>query len=142
MAQTVPQLQRHVPILENLTIAGMSSDESDTERIASDPTLAGQEPRYEIKQPLWRNSKLFAWLHVFDKFHIAARRITGPSPGEWPHARFRSRVPKFSSNLNFVPDLPIDAYSDDWLNTRHDLEFMVRPTEDTYDFTHPDEIHA
>lgn len=143
VAQTVPEFHRHVDILERLTVAGMSSDESDNERTVADPARTQREPSYEIIMPAWRNQRLFAWLHVFDKFHIATRRRIGASPGEWPHARqINVRNPKISSSTKYIPDLPIDAYDPAWLNTRYDLELMVRPSEEIYDFTHPDAVHA
>lgn len=139
----VPELNQHQAILEELTIAGMSSDESDSKHIASDLALRNERPRYEVTAPAWRHPRLHGWLRVFDILHIARQRSNGSLVGEWPHNRFRhSLAPKASSSLRFVSGLPIGTYNNNWLGTHHDIDFAVQPLEQEYNFTHDDTIYS
>ncbi|KAF9455284.1 hypothetical protein BDZ94DRAFT_1316412 [Collybia nuda] len=142
-ALTIPELNQHYTILEELTVNGMSSDESDSERLALDTTLHGQKPKYEVTSPSWRNVKLHDWLHVFNVLYIAKRRSSGPSVGEWPHNQFcHSTLPKLSLSTKFVSELPINAYDTHWLGTQYDIEWAVKPVDTEYTFTHNDAVYT
>lgn len=130
-------------MLEELTVAGMSSDESDSELATSNPALRNSMPSYEITTPVWRNPKLHAWLRVFDNVYLVQRRVGGPSVGDWPHTRYSdSGTPKASSSDRFVVSLPTNAYNPAWLRTRHDRDFVIHPLDEEYSFTHDPRIYS
>lgn len=120
-------LKRHAQILSDLTIDGMSSDESEDE---GDET---GKPCY-VTRPVWRAVELGPWLRVFDSLYLALGKEHGPGHG--PHLRiYNHQVPRMSHNQKFVAHLPVNAYDVRWLERRNDIDFSIRPV-DAYDFHH------
>jgi hypothetical protein len=123
-------------------VAGMSSDESDSELVAFNPVLLPHRPKYQVTSPVWRNPQLHRWLRIFGLLHIAGRRSKGASVGSWPHNCHRQSKPKPSLSVKFVSELPINAYNASWLAARNDIQWIIQPHETEYDFTHNDAIYA
>lgn len=114
-----PSLEHHRGLLEQLTHAGMSSDEERT---------VGLYTQYEIIEPAWRSEIVTAWLRVFDALRVRARRLDGvygDQRGSPP--RMRIGQEKRSTNKKFVPGLPRNAYDNAWFNRQVHPEDTVRP---------------
>jgi len=114
-----PSLEPHRDLLEQLTYAGMSSDEEQT---------AGLHIHYEIVEPVWRSEAVGAWLRIFDALRMRARRydgVYGDQRGSYP--RMRIGKAKRSTNKKFVPGLPRNAYDDVWFDGQAYPEDTVRP---------------
>ena len=135
-------LQAHVPILQQLGVDGMSSDESDLEELERDPSVRQRRPRFFVRSPLWRKRDLSAWLRVFDAMHIYERRSSGINlRGAYPRYRVH-KIDHFSRSKKFVSHLPLSAYNGKWLEDHEDPNFTVCPNhEETYDFTHHPDVH-
>ncbi|KIK03084.1 hypothetical protein K443DRAFT_5667 [Laccaria amethystina LaAM-08-1] len=135
-------LQAHVPILQQLGVDGMSSDESDLEELERDPSVRQRRPRFFVRSLLWRKRGLSAWLRVFDAMHIYERRSSGVNlRGAYPRYRVH-KIDHFSQSKKFVSHLPLSAYDGTWLEGHEDLNFTVCPNnEETYDFTHHPDVH-
>jgi hypothetical protein len=59
------------------------------------------------------------------------------------YARLRQQnatTVKYSTSKAFVPGLSVSTYSDNWLNARGDVEFVVFPSSEPYSFTHDPEV--
>jgi hypothetical protein len=131
-------LARHVDILERLGVDGMSDDESETNDI---PRTRRQRVKFKVLTPKWRNPSLTDWLHVLDTVYWVRRRDKGSSRGDYPRNRlYNARTPRFSTRKSYVPGLPINAYSAEWLEERHDVDFAVCPGQEIYDFSHGHDI--
>ncbi|TFK62979.1 hypothetical protein BDN72DRAFT_862428, partial [Pluteus cervinus] len=129
----------HVPILERLGVDGMSSDESDIDDPAVE-ILGPRLPTYRILLPRWRSMPISSFLHIIDMAHVAHRMMStdaSTSRGANPRIRQLDAADyRLSSKKRFVPDLPMNAYRQDWLAGRVDVAFAVRPRGDEYDFNH------
>ncbi|TFK68612.1 hypothetical protein BDN72DRAFT_897950 [Pluteus cervinus] len=144
IANKLPFLQYHVNILERLGVNGMSSDESGSE----DQPAGNQGPRlpvYHILFPQWRAPNISAFLHVIDSAHVTERMVStdaAMSPGAIPRIReIDFTAPRYSTKRNnFVPDLPLNAYRQEWLATRVDLALSVRPRDEHYEFRHDNAV--
>lgn len=120
-------LKRHADILKDLTVEGMSSDESD------DDSLEPGKP-CRVFRPMWRADHLSPWLRVFDSVYLASTKERGS--GHRPHLRTYNHLsPRISRNKKFVSCLPVNAYNMQWLERQNDIDFSVRPS-DAYDFRH------
>ncbi|KAH9475473.1 hypothetical protein JR316_0012584 [Psilocybe cubensis] len=139
IAQEHPLLQEHVPILQRLGIAGMSSDESDFEDGPAS-TATGGAPRYKVHPPAWRASALSYWLQTIDSLQVLFRRSNGKHRGSFPRLRVASG--EDSDSKGFVTDLPITAYNPNWLAARPFYMFDVRPTDENYNFNHDNRLFA
>ena len=142
MAQTHPGLQKHVHILQRLGVQGMSSDESDHDVVASHPPARRTNPRYLVRNPEWRAADLTYWLRTFDAGHMIERRsVEGGSRGAFPRLRvYNAESSNISKKKTFVRGLPINAYDQQWLARRKDIQFCVTPDEQRYDFSHDPDI--
>lgn len=129
-------------MLERLGVQGMSSDESDREEVRTRPAARLHTPKFRNLLPRWRSKELANWLHVFDSIHMISRRTGGSSSqGAFPRLRIHNiQSPKYSNSRAFVSQLPLNAYSMDWLNARNDVDFLVQPDNQEYDFSHDDDI--
>lgn len=125
-------------MLERLGVDGMSSDESDSDDL---PRTRRERVKFKVLTPRWRNPELSDWLHTFDTVYWVYRRDKGPSRGEHPRHRLHNvRSPRFSAGKKYVPGLPINAYSETWLENRRDVDFAVCPENDLYDFSHGHDV--
>ncbi|KAF8208472.1 hypothetical protein K438DRAFT_1961078 [Mycena galopus ATCC 62051] len=116
-------LHKHITMLEELGIEGMSSDDSDR----GDGDLV----RYRIRSPAWRADAVTPWLRMFDTISRIFRRE--PGPGANP--RIRNSTNDKSDGKGFVPGLPINAYDPSWLKRDARRKYDLCPTQETYDFT-------
>ncbi|KII88035.1 hypothetical protein PLICRDRAFT_176778 [Plicaturopsis crispa FD-325 SS-3] len=131
------RLSRHVPMLEQLGPDGMSSDEGEGDDL--DVEDQGGTQVFKIYEPRFRSTAVRVWLRTLDSIHSFTRRISDDKRGTWP----RTRISQYdvegntrrSTRTRFVPGLPINAYDQDWLESRGDREFVVRPSNEEYDFT-------
>ncbi|KAJ6562035.1 hypothetical protein B0H19DRAFT_873242, partial [Mycena capillaripes] len=135
LAYMFKSLNRHIDMLERLGIDGMSSDESETE-------IADEEhhTQYQILAPLWRARELAAWLRMFDSIHNIFRRSGDSlaSRGAFPHRRKVGQ--KRSTNIKFVPGLPINVYDQEWITKDAKRKYDLRPSSEHYDFSHDPDI--
>ena len=117
-----PSLKAHRGLLEQLTPAGMSSDEERT---------TGQYTQYDVVEPAWRSDLVTTWLRIFDALHSEARRsgVFGNQRGSAPHMRLSNG--KISTSGKFIPGLPRNAYDDAWFNTQVHAEDTVQPGPST-----------
>ncbi|TFK70723.1 hypothetical protein BDN72DRAFT_896178 [Pluteus cervinus] len=137
ICRKLPSLEHHVPILERLGVDGMSSDESDTD----DENRGARLPVFRILLPRWRSPAISAFLHIIDMAHVAHRMVsTDASISRGANPRIRSidaSASRYSPKVNnFVADLPMNAYRQEWLDRRADVPFTIRPQAEDYDFQH------
>ena len=113
-----PPLASSRPLLEQLDVSGMSSDEEV--RIDS-------RREYHIRVPAWRSEAVTAWLRVFDILYIKARLegVLGGQRGALPHTRVTTEMK--STNPRFVRRLPENAYDEEWLDQLVDYRSVLRP---------------
>ncbi|KAJ7815230.1 hypothetical protein B0H14DRAFT_2168162, partial [Mycena olivaceomarginata] len=135
LAYMFKPLHRHIDMLEHLGIDWMSSDESETENVNGEHHI-----QYQILAPLWRAHDIAAWLQVFDSLHNILRRSgdTFASRGSFP--RHRKVGQRRSSNLKFVPGLPINICDQQWISLDAKREYDLRPLTEHYDFSHNPDI--
>lgn len=126
IAIQVPSLNKHIAMLEKLTLHAMSTDESDS---------SGEENTTYVIPPSWRAQQVTQWLRTFDSVSRTSGILSGPGP------RLRiynnSRV---SQSTRIVPGLPVNAYDKRWLERRNDIEFTIFPSSDIYDFNHGPDV--
>ena len=113
-----PLLEEHRPLLEQLTPAGMSSDEEE---------VIGTQVQYRVHVPAWRSDLVTAWLRMFDALYAHARRegVFGDKRGSQP--RQRVTTTDESTRRGVVPKLPRNAYDDVWFNTQVNADALVCP---------------
>ncbi|KAF8069286.1 hypothetical protein FPV67DRAFT_1415389 [Lyophyllum atratum] len=136
-------LEKHTRMIQQLGVDGMSSDESDNEDARQDRRIGAQRPKFRVLLPQWRAREMTQWLHVFDSVYNATRRIVGATKGDYPRIRHHNdRTPWVTRSDHFVPDLPLCAYRQEWLDSHGTgfVEMAVRPTGDAYQFTHDNEL--
>lgn len=121
-------------MLENLGIDGMSSDESETEHVGGD-----YHTNYHILRPQWRAGRVTPWLRMFDSIHNILRR-SGAPPGGGSFPRQRRATNRTSTNVKFVPGLPINAYDPEWIDKDIRRKYDLRPLRRLYDFNHDPDI--
>lgn len=102
-ARSVPELGRHVWILDSLGYAGMSSDESSTEHGVK---------LYRIKKKFWRAAELGPFLHAIDRVTAQTKNVT-TARGSTKYHRLPGE--NTSSEGGVVPRLPINFYDAAWL---------------------------
>jgi len=125
-----PSLSPHRHLLEELGVAGMSSDEEGDEDDQTTDQGRDNIPaikQYFIRVPQWRSEVVTAWLRVFDVLYLRARAdgVFGDQRGAFPHARCITR--EKSTNPRFVSRLPENAYDERWLRTLVDPQVVLRP---------------
>ncbi|OBZ66301.1 hypothetical protein A0H81_13818 [Grifola frondosa] len=121
-------LRRHLRILQDLGIDGMSSDESEHENGVT---------QYRVLVKPWRNPLLTPWLRIFDAAY-RQDRLNGcnqSTRGAQPHLRLASQKVDYSRPA--VSHLPANAYNLKWLKSlsQFDLE-SLSPKRLEYDFSH------
>lgn len=121
----MPSLNKHIPILESLTLESMSTDESDD---------GGENAATYAVPPRWRANHLTQWLRAFDSVHRASDMAHG-----LPRLRITNNS-RTSQNTKFVANLPINAYDQHWLERRNDVNFAIFPSSNQYDFTHSSDV--
>lgn len=140
IASFVPLLRRHVNMLERLGVAGMSSDESDTAEVLGNASIRNENTRYRVKRPRWRAPVLETWLRVFDTCYIVWRRTsTDAIHGAPVHLRERPSN-SWSYSKKFVTCLEKNAYDAQWLHACTNVDVVLLPRDDQYDFTHDSRI--
>ncbi|KAF8576183.1 hypothetical protein K439DRAFT_1540845 [Ramaria rubella] len=122
-----PDLRRHVQVLENLGVDGMSSDES---------TIKDDECVYVIFKKPWRSAAVTLWLLDIDSVHLNLRVtdsgcVTG---GNWPCSDSMH-----NSKRLLVKGLSKTLYNADWLSTPEKIEDLNAHSE-LYDLSHSDTI--
>ncbi|OBZ77588.1 hypothetical protein A0H81_02217 [Grifola frondosa] len=120
-------LQRHLGILQDLGVDGMSSDESEHENGVI---------QYRVLIKSWRNPVLTPWLRTFDAAY-RKDRLSGPSQstrGAHPHLRLASQKVDLRAP---VIRLPFNAYNYEWLKglSAFELESLA-PQHREYEFLH------
>lgn len=115
-----PSLEHQLPLLDELTAAGMSSDEEQ---------IVGQHKQYAVIEPAWRSDIVTSWLRIFDALHAHAKRsgLFGGQRGAQPRMRVTSVPPRRSTSERFVSKLPRNAYDDWWFNSQISAEDTVQP---------------
>lgn len=114
-----PGLESQRPKLEQLGVAGMSSDEEETN--------GDGIKQYRILAPQWRSSLVGGWLHYFDSLYNRARRDGAFTTDRGSAPRIRLNARKRSKNKKFVAGLPLNAYSESWLDQQVDIDNVVQP---------------
>ncbi|KAG6849349.1 hypothetical protein H0H93_009215 [Arthromyces matolae] len=143
VAQIYPFLQRHVRLIQQLGVDGMSSDESDHEEAIHNNTVGSRRPRYEVILPPWRAVELSRWLHVFDSLYSVARRSLGPSRGDHPRIRhYNPANIRFSVTNSFVTHLPGCLYRAEWLTERSPqfIDWTLQPSTAIYPLVHDNDV--
>lgn len=125
-------------MLQRLGPAGMSSDESDYETHAVNPSARTRRPRYRVLRPAWRqNNEMTAWLRLFNSLYHIYRYRKGDLRGAWPRERLDNPSnPQHSHSVQYVRGLPHNAYAREWLDSRNDIQYYVRPEPTRFVFQH------
>lgn len=124
-----------------LGIEGMSEDESDYDELQDNPPARTRAPRYYILHLKWRNASVRPFVHVLDLIYSIMRRVSLRRRGAYTRQRRDSALStRYSTSMSFVPGCPMSTYSPEWLASQNALEFLVRPSEETYDFSHDREV--
>ncbi|KAJ6450339.1 hypothetical protein C8R47DRAFT_998918 [Mycena vitilis] len=128
LAYMFEPLRRHIAMLEQLGVDGMSSDESDRDE--------DYHSQYQIQDPLWRARELAAWLRVFDSLHHILRKSGDCFASRGAFPRHRKVGGRRSTNPKFVPGLPINVYDHQWISSDAKRKYDLRPLPEHYDFSH------
>ncbi|KAI0367548.1 hypothetical protein BV20DRAFT_1037610 [Pilatotrama ljubarskyi] len=130
VAAKYSQLKPHLPMLEQLGIDGMSSDESDEDSNGC--------KLFRILAKSWRPDRVTAWLRGFDAVD-ALTRDAQSSRGNQPRRRAVSS--KVDDSRAAVKGLPKNAYNPVWYAKLGDFvrEALCR-SEDTYSFEHCESV--
>ncbi|KAJ3532379.1 hypothetical protein NMY22_g7765 [Coprinellus aureogranulatus] len=134
---TLPALQEHLPLLQRLSIDGMSSDEEEDDNVQSGIARAAtvKNPNYRVLTPVWRSKELTMFLHVLDSVYLIKRRLENQR-GNWPRPRvYDPNSPKLSQKTTFPKNLPVNAYDEGWLKKFPNARLSVNPTS-PYNFVH------
>ncbi|EIW54269.1 uncharacterized protein TRAVEDRAFT_132465 [Trametes versicolor FP-101664 SS1] len=124
VAMKYPQLAPHLPMLEQLGVDGMSSDESDSQNGVK---------YYRILRKSWRPERVTLWVRGFD----AVEAISRPSNARGNQPRKRMQSTKVDDSRDAVKGLPRNAYDATWYAKLGDFarEDLCR-SEETYSFDH------
>ncbi|KAJ3544295.1 hypothetical protein NMY22_g2826 [Coprinellus aureogranulatus] len=135
---TLPALQQHLPLLQRLSIDGMSSDEEEDADDLPRQIARGvpaRNPNYRVLTPVWRSKELTMFLHILDSVYLIKRRLENQR-GNWPRPRvYDPSNLKMSKKTKFPKNLPENAYDKDWLKKFPNARLSVNPTA-PHDFTH------
>ncbi|KAJ7041256.1 hypothetical protein C8F04DRAFT_1304069, partial [Mycena alexandri] len=137
LAYAFKPLRRHITMLERLGVDGMSSDESDHE---TEDIREGRQTTYQILTPLWRASHLAAWLRIFDSLHNILRKSGDSFASRGSFPRLRRVGQRRSTNIKFVPGLPLEVYDPSWIAQDARRRYDLHPTMEQYDFSHQADI--
>ena len=112
----------------------MSSDEE---------RMGGTDRVYDILVPAWRAPLVTAWLRVFDILYMRARRdgIFKDHRGSYPRTRIVEEHARVSTSTNFVSELPLNAYEENWLRRQVNAKNVVRPRP-SVDYYHDSRVIA
>ncbi|KAK0440671.1 uncharacterized protein EV420DRAFT_1279111 [Desarmillaria tabescens] len=126
------EMHRHVQIMKCLGSDGMSSDEPE-------PGMPQTHMTYRRKLLPWHSGSLMALLRLFDTIYQTDYRLQPdhtPTWGKMPRLREGHQACR-SSDLKYVPGLPINAYDKGWILKRDHvfLRDKVKPTKEQYDFS-------
>lgn len=123
--------------MDALGADGMSSDESSLDPHTGQTT-------YTVVKPGWRHPDLHHWLKIFDDLHNRnhINAVVLDKRGMFTHIRTGSQ--KVRSAQYAPPDLPVNAYDPDWLQSKTPLSLKheLRPKEYQYNFNHSPEVIA
>ncbi|KAF5317868.1 hypothetical protein D9758_018481 [Tetrapyrgos nigripes] len=133
------QLRRHKELIERLGTDGMSSDE--------EVQISPYQRVYHVRYPRWRAPVLAVFMHTIDRMALLYRFDSRNFHGSPPHERIRPQDlgdPDIYVDGKFVPQLPRNAYNQNWLRTQPQrlLQQYVRPTEEQYEFVHDPQVYA
>ncbi|KAF8160483.1 hypothetical protein K438DRAFT_2071165 [Mycena galopus ATCC 62051] len=134
LAYTFKPLQKHINMLEQLGVDGMSSDESDTEDIGAGTM------QYQILAPQWRANHIAGWLRIFDSLHNILRRNGNSQAHLGSFPRRRKVGQRRSKSTKFVSGLPINVYDPRWITADLRRKYDLQPSTEHYDFTHESDI--
>ncbi|KAJ7429043.1 hypothetical protein B0H11DRAFT_1770383 [Mycena galericulata] len=128
----LPALARHIEMVEELGIDGMSDTESEVE-------ADGSDVRYYIVSPKWRAGRITPWLRFLDSVYKILRRggASHATRGALPGMRIPTN--RKSTISKYVAGLPINAYDTEWMD-----EDLLRKNElrtrQPYDFSHDPDL--
>ena len=108
----------YLPLLQTLSIEGMSSDEEEELEVEIPGTdTPPRSPRYHVLTPRWRGKELTSFLHLVDSIYLLQRRMDGSKQrGNWARVRLHNAVePHHSKKTSFPKNLPENAYDREWL---------------------------
>ncbi|KAJ3778211.1 hypothetical protein FB446DRAFT_632529 [Lentinula raphanica] len=113
---TIPELKKYLHDFDQLGVAGMSSDEEDSD-------MEEASMRYRIKEPSWRSQSITKWLRLLDYVHLESRcsvDIEGTQFGFTRGAAPRLRVANNdkTSKSRYVAGLPSNFYDGEWLEKK------------------------
>ncbi|RDX39950.1 hypothetical protein OH76DRAFT_1366956 [Lentinus brumalis] len=132
VCMSYPQLARHLEMLELLGKDGMSSDETDSDRVASG------KKKYRIVKSKWRSDSVTQWLKGFDAVEAIMR-----TNGRGNVPRTRSISNKVNNESKVVPGLPRNAYDAFWYaNVGEFTKAKTRRREEVYNFEHNELVKA
>ncbi|KAJ7017000.1 hypothetical protein C8F04DRAFT_980230 [Mycena alexandri] len=132
LAYAFKPLRRHTAMLERLGVDGTSSDESDHE--------TEEQTTYQILTPLWRAPHIAAWLRMFDSLHNILRKSGDSSASHGSFPRRRRVGQRRSTNIKFVPGLPLEVYDPGWIARDARRKYDLHPTTEQYEFSHQPDI--
>jgi hypothetical protein len=127
-----PQMEPQRTMLEGLGVDGMSSDEEE---------IVNGQKRYPILPPEWRDTRVTAWLRIFDSLYLYTRLQSSAVDARGRMPRDRVSTARFSSSKRFVAGLPINAYKPSWLEKQLDVRNIVHPGPPR-DYVHDPELIA
>ncbi|KAJ7070209.1 hypothetical protein C8F01DRAFT_1329213, partial [Mycena amicta] len=128
LAYVFAPLRKHINVLEEFGVDGMSSDESDMD----DEGIVS----YQSHVPQWRAEIVTNWLHLFDTLHHLLRRVDNGASTRGADPRYRKHLRKLSAKPTFVAGLPINAYNHQWLQANGQTRVQFLRPRGNYDFTH------
>ncbi|KAF8588296.1 hypothetical protein K439DRAFT_1613720 [Ramaria rubella] len=127
-----PDLKKHVPVLLDLGVNGMSTDCSDEE---------DGEIVYKIRKHTWHSPLVTPWLRAMNSIH-KFDRLNGVTHEKRRGATMHRRQDwNVTSTGAPVPGLPKNLYHEPWLKSLDPFEnkhLKVKPTE--YELSHSDDI--
>ena len=127
-------------MLEQLGVAGMSSDESDTAEVLGNASVRNTHTRYRVKRPRWRAPVVEMWLRVFDMCYIVWHCTSTDAMHGAPVYLCERPSNSWSSSKKFVAGLEKNAYDAEWLSGCAHLDIVLLPRNGQYDFTHDSKI--
>ncbi|KAJ7769593.1 hypothetical protein DFH07DRAFT_735937, partial [Mycena maculata] len=134
LVYTFKPFQRHIDMIEQLGIDGMSSDESDREDIAD-----GGHTKYRVLAPRWRAGCVTPWLRTIDSTRSMLHK-SGDSDVRGSFPRHRIPTNRKSTSTKFVSGLPLNAYDPEWIAADARRKFDLRPLAQHYDFSHDADV--
>lgn len=118
-----PETRKFAPLVKDLGVDGMSSDEEEY--------VGGVLQHYRVSSLPWRYKLVTVLLRLLDALYRRYRSKIGQGSlhGARPHLRYLTDV--ISSNTRGVPGLPRNAYDPEWLDGLRPLQRQDLQVQDT-----------